>query len=173
MKSPVLIFLAVVAVLVLGSFYVVDERQTGILLQFGRVVETDIQPGLHFKLPLVQSAQRFDRRILLLNSQPQRYLTLDSREVSVDFFVTWRIAEVRSFYAATGGDVDQARQRLLPIVTDVVRNHVARRTSQVLTSGQFRHVGPMLARDANERARQLGVELLHVQLKHIDWPEDG
>src|SRR5690606_18776906 len=114
--------LAAAALLVATSVaFVVHEGQVAILLQFGRISQTEFKPGLHFKLPLVQQVLRFDRRILTLDSTPERYLTSEKKDVSVDFFVKWRIADPAKFYTAVGGDETRAQQRLGPIVREGLR----------------------------------------------------
>ena len=97
----------------LGSVFVVSEGQTGMVLNFGRVSRSDISPGLHFKWPLVETARVFDRRLQVLDSEPERYLTSERKDVSVDFFAVGMIQDVRAFYRATGGDESLAVQRLV------------------------------------------------------------
>ena len=94
--------------LLLGSVFVVSEGQTAIVLNLGKVVRTDIGPGLHFKWPLIESRIVFDRRLQVLSADPERYLTSEKKDVSVDFFALGRIENVRDFYRATG-NADDAR----------------------------------------------------------------
>ena len=96
--------------LLLGSVFVVSEGQAAIVLNLGKVVRTDIGPGLHFKLPLIESARVFDRRLQVLSAEPERYLTSEKKDVSVDFFAIGKIENVRDFYRATGGDESIAAQ---------------------------------------------------------------
>ena len=114
--------------LLLGSVFVVSEGQAAIVLNLGKVVRTDIGPGLHFKLPLIESARVFDRRLQVLSAEPERYLTSEKKDVSVDFFAIGKIENVRDFYRATGGDESIAAQRLAPIIKDALRNEINART---------------------------------------------
>jgi membrane protease subunit HflC len=173
MRPSILIAVAVVALLLFGSMYRIEESHVGIRFQFGRVVETDIQPGLHFKIPLIQNVLSFDRRILSLDSQPERYLTFEKKDVNVDFFVKWRIADVRTFYTATGGIEAQALQRLRPIITEVIRNEIAQRTLQAVVSGERRDLAQRFVDVGNQRVAALGVEIVDVRIKRIDLPEDS
>lgn len=173
MRPSILIVVAVVALLLFGSMYRIEESHVGIRFQFGRVVETDIQPGLHFKIPLIQNVLSFDRRILSLDSQPERYLTFEKKDVNVDFFVKWRIADVRTFYTATGGIEAQALQRLRPIITEVIRNEIAQRTLQAVVSGERRDLAQRFVDVGNQRVAALGVEIVDVRIKRIDLPEDS
>jgi modulator of FtsH protease HflC len=107
--------IAVLLVLIgYNSMFIVQEGETALVLQFGRIVRTGDQPGLHFKLPLVQQVMTFDNRILTLDAQPERYFTSEKKSVNVDFYVKWRIADNAAFYRATAGDELQAANRLTP-----------------------------------------------------------
>jgi membrane protease subunit HflC len=170
-----LVFAAIVALLAaMGSVYVVNESQTAIVLNLGRVVRSDIQPGLHFKWPLVEEVRKFDQRILSLDDQPERYLTSEKKDVSVDFFVKWRIKDVATYYrAASGGNEDVARQRLTPIVKNALRNEINQRTLQeVVSAGRAELSGSFLAA-VNRSAESLGVEVVDVRIKRINLPEDS
>ncbi len=118
-------FAAVIAfvliLLGLNSMFVVREGHSALVLQFGRIVQTDYQPGLHFKLPVLQQVIHFDKRILSLDAPPERYFTSEKKSVNVDFYVKWRIVDNAMYYRATGGDQLQAEQRLTPIVKDALR----------------------------------------------------
>ena len=110
-RFTVIIFAVIAALLAaMGSIYVVNESQTAIVLNLGRVVRADIQPGLHFKWPLVEEVRKFDQRILSLDDQPERYLTSEKKDVSVDFFVKWRIQDVATYYRAASGGSEEAKE---------------------------------------------------------------
>ncbi len=170
---PVVIVLALIAVLLGMSVFVVRESQVAILSQFGRVVKSDIQPGLHFKLPFVQTALVFDRRILTLDSQPERYLTSEKKDVNVDFFVKWRIKDVLRFYQTTNGDERQALARLNPIVTEAIRNEFNQRTLQDVVSGERANLAQRFVEVANRGTESLGIEVVDVRIKRLDLPEDS
>ena len=127
MKAFIPVLAIAGAFLLMDSVYQVQESQVAVRFQIGRVIESDIQPGIHFKLPLVQNVLKFDRRILSLPGQPERYLTSEKKDVNVDFFVKWRIADVRRFYQATGGVEQTAEQRLMQIVKEAIRNEINQR----------------------------------------------
>jgi len=158
----------------MGSVFVVSEGQTAIVLNLGRVVRADLEPGLHFKWPLVEEARKFDQRILTLDDAPERYLTSEKKDVSVDFFVKWRISDVATFYrAAGGGDIGIAGQRLTPIVKNALRNEINQRTLQeVVSAGRAELSGTLLAQ-VNAAAASIGVEVLDVRIKRINLPEDS
>ena len=103
-QMSILIGLVVLLAIVSNSLYVVNERERAVLLKFGEVVSTDIQPGLHFKIPVVNDVRRFEARLITLDSSPQRYLTAEKKALIVDSFVKWRVADAGKYYTATGGD---------------------------------------------------------------------
>ena len=175
MKFPTAwIALAVAAVLaLLGSIYVVNEGQTAIVLNLGRVVRSDIGPGLHFKWPLVESARVFDRRLQVLDAEPERYLTSERKDVSVDFFAVGRIDDVRAFYRATGGNEEIAITRLAPIIKDSLRNEINARTLAQVVSGDRAEIVDRQLGAINKGASTLGVKIVDLRIKKIDLPTDS
>ena len=105
MRSSIWIAVVVAALLaLLGSVYVVREDQTAMVLNLGKVVRSDIKPGLHFKVPVVETVRVFDRRFQVLDTAPARYFTAEQKDVSVDFFAVGYISNVGDYFRATGGD---------------------------------------------------------------------
>jgi modulator of FtsH protease HflC len=156
-----------------GSIFVVREGQTAIVLNLGKVVRSDIGPGLRFKWPLVESARIFDARLLVLPAEPERYLTSERKDVSVDFFAVGQIQDGRAFYRATAGDELAAIDRLAPIIKDALRNEVNARTlSQVVSGDRSKIVDAQLAA-INKGAATLGVKIVDLRIKQIDLPTDS
>lgn len=173
-RLPFLIAGAVIALLLLlGSVYRIDESQTGIVLNLGRIVRSGLAPGLHFKWPIVEQVRVFDRRILTLDAQPERYLTSEKRDVSVDFFVKWRISDVTAYYRATSGVEETAIQRLTPIVKDALRNEINQRTLQEVVAGGRTDVAARQLKTINEGAKTLGISVVDVRIKSIELPADS
>ena len=172
---PLIIVLAVVALLgAMGSVYVVSESQTAIVLNLGKVVRSGIKPGLHFKLPLVEEVRKFDRRILTLDDAPERYLTSEKKDVSVDFFVKWRIEDVSTFYrAASGGNEEAAKLRLTPIIKDALRNQINRLSLQEVVSGGRVDLTARLLTETKAGAATLGISIVDIRIKRINLPEDS
>jgi membrane protease subunit HflC len=174
MKYAAWIPLAVAALLaLLGSVYVVNEGHTAIVLNLGRVARTDVGPGLHFKWPLVESARVYDRRLQVLDAEPERYLTSEKKDVSVDFFAIGLISNVRTFYRATGGDESIAVQRLAPIIKDSLRNEINSRTLQQVVSGDRNEMVARQLDAINKGAATLGVKIVDIRIKRIDLPTGG
>jgi len=172
MKNAAVLLVLFAVLLLTSTIFVVREDQVGVLFQLGRIVKTDIEPGVHFKLPLVQDARTFDRRIMTLDSQPERYLTSEKKDVNVDFFAKWRIVEVGRYYTTTSGDELQAMQRLNPIIKEALRNQINQRTLQETVSDARSSMTEALVRTANEGTRSLGIEVVDVRIKRIDLPEE-
>ncbi|HEX4854592.1 protease modulator HflC [Arenimonas sp.] len=170
-----IVLLAAAALLAaMGSVFVVNESQTAIVLNLGRVVRADLEPGLHFKWPLVEEVRRFDQRILSLDDAPERYLTSEKKDVSVDFFVKWKIADVATYYrAANGGNEDAARQRLTPIVKNALRNEINQRTLQEVVSAGRAELSGSFLEVVNRGAKSLGIEVVDVRIKRINLPDDS
>ncbi|PKM06100.1 MAG: protease modulator HflC [Gammaproteobacteria bacterium HGW-Gammaproteobacteria-4] len=171
MKAFIPVVAALLVFLALGSVYQVQESQVAVRFQVGRVVESNIKPGLHFKIPFVQTVLKVDQRILNLDSQPERYLTSEKKDVNVDFFVKWRVSDVLRFYQA--GNETAALQRLRPIVTEAIRNEISQRTLQEVVGGERTNLAERFVEVSNVAAKSLGVEVVDVRIKRIDLPEDG
>ncbi len=170
-----LLILGVVAVVAaMGSMFIVNESQTAIVLNLGKIVRSNLQPGLHFKVPMVEEVRRFDRRILSLDDAPERYLTAEKKDVEIDFFVKWRISNVTTFYrAASGGDEEAAKARLTPIVKNALRNEINQLSlAAVVASGRSDLTGRLL-KNINVGASTLGIEVLDVRIKKINLPQDS
>lgn len=127
---------AVLALLLLnGTVYTIKQTERGVLLRFGEVVEANLQPGLHFKLPLVHEVRRFDGRTQVADAEGTEYLTRENKFLIVDAYVMWRIDDVRKFYTATGGDPRKAELLLLTRVRDGLKNKVTELTVHEFVSG--------------------------------------
>lgn len=172
MKIATAIIAVIIVVLGLNSMFVVREGQSAILLQFGRIERSDFTPGLYFKMPFVQNVVHFDKRILTLDAQPEAYFTAEKKSVNVDFYVKWRIADNAKFYQATSGIIDQARQRMSPIVKDALRFEVNARTLDDLISGGRKGITGRVRALADKATRKsLGIAVVDVRIKRIELPE--
>jgi membrane protease subunit HflC len=163
----------VAALLLLGSVFVVREGQTALVLNLGRVARTNLEPGLHFKIPLVETARVFDRRFYASDFSPERYLTSERKDVSVDFVAIGVISDVADFYRATGGNMDIANDRLAPIIKDSMRNEINARTLQQLVSGERAEIIANQLEGINKAAATLGMRVIDIRLKQIDLPTDS
>lgn len=168
-----LIIALVVIVVGWNSFFIVEQTQRGLVLQFGKVVRDDVEPGLHFKLPFVQEAKLFDGRLLTLDTTTQRYLTLEKKALMVDSFAKWRIANVQRYYTATSGLRSIAEERLSRQLESGLRNEVARRTLHEVVAGERDQLMADITAGLNDSARrELGIEVVDVRVKGMDLPRE-
>jgi membrane protease subunit HflC len=167
-------FLAVIVVLLgANSVFVVSEGQSALLLQFGRIVGHDYRPGIHFKMPFVQQALRFDQRVLGLDAQPERYFTSEKKSVIVDFYVKWRINDVGKYYVASTGSELQANLLLSPKIKDALRFEFNAKPLQEIIAGSRNDITQHVRDQANKTTRDsLGIDVVDVRIKRIDLPEE-
>ncbi len=165
------VLIALIALLAM-SLFTVDETQTAIRFQLGEIVEANYKPGLHWKWPLINNIRKFDRRLQTLDTEPERFLTAEKKNVIVDSFAMWRIEDVRLFYTTVGGDAAQANVRLDQIVKDSLRSEFSKRTIQEVVSGDRDQIMETLSRLLKEQATYLGIAAVDVRIKRIDLPAD-
>lgn len=168
-----LIGLFVALLVASSSLFVVKETERAIMLQFGEVVQFDIQPGLHAKVPFVNTVRVFDARVLTLDARPQRYLTLEKKALIVDSFVKWRIFNVADFYTATSGDEFTAAKLLASRVDTGLRNQFGERTLTEVVSGERDDLMSELLIELNQVVKSdMGIEVVDVRVKRIDLPQE-
>lgn len=172
MNRAYLVAIAIIAVLVSMSLFVVDERERAIKLQLGRVERADYEPGLHFKWPVVENIVKFDARVQTLDTDPQLYLTVEKKNVIVDSFVKWRVQDPKIFYTSTGGDLQRANDRLGVVVLKRLRDEFGKRTIFQVVSGERGEIMQQLKISAQDQADRLGLEIVDVRVKRVDLPQD-
>ncbi|HEX7338641.1 MAG TPA: protease modulator HflC [Rhodanobacteraceae bacterium] len=166
-----LIVVVVVVILAFNGMYTVSEGSSAILLQYGKIEQSNIKPGLHFKIPFMQQVAYFDTRIQTLDAEPESYFTKEKKSVDVDFYVKWRIDNLVKYYESTAGDIRQARQRLSPIVKDALRFQVNSLTLQDLISEGRKASRKHVIEQANQAAEDLGIQVVDMRIKQIELPE--
>ena len=173
-SSIIISALSLIAVIIISqSIYVVSEIERAVKLRFGEIVEFDVQPGLHFKWPIVNSVKYFDGRILTLDAVPQRYLTSEKKALMVDSFIKWRIKDVAKYFTTTGGDEERAKRLLSQRVDTGLRNEFGVRTVKEVVSGERDQLMNSLATSLDIIAQQeLGVEVIDLRVKKIDLPSE-
>ncbi|WP_089847295.1 protease modulator HflC [Halomonas saccharevitans] len=165
--------LAAIAWLASNSLYVVDETERAVKLRFGEIIEEDIQPGLHVKVPITQTVRTFDTRVLTLDTDPSRYLTLEQKAVIVDSYVQWQVINPTRYYEATSGDELQAVRLIQPRVDESLRNEFGRLNLQQIISEKRDDLMTGPTEELNALMRdELGVAILDIRVKRIDLPED-
>ena len=165
----VLIVLVVAAVVLAMSVYTIDQRRAAIKFQLGEVVAVQTQPGLYFKVPLLQDVKYFDTRIQTLDSRDaERFLTSENKNVLVDSFVKWRVIDVRQYYVSVRGDSLAAEARIAQTINDALRAEFAKRTVHDVVSGEREKIMSTVADRVDKDVRNIGVEVVDVRLKRVD-----
>ncbi|EHQ51118.1 HflC protein [Ectothiorhodospira sp. PHS-1] len=154
------------------STFTVDERDRVIVFSLGEIKRTDLDPGLHFKFPIVNNVRKFDARIMTLDIPPDRFLTSEAKNVIVDFYAKWRIDDVGQFFRATRGDERNAQDRMAQILRDGMRNEFARYTLDQVVSGERITIMGAVREQALDTARELGVTLVDVRIRRMDLPDE-
>lgn len=163
---------ALAAVLIYASAFTVNQWEVALKLRLGEIVRTDYEPGLHWKVPMINTVKTFDARILTLNAQPQRFLTIEKKDVIVDSFAKWRISNVAQFYRSTGGSPDKTSSLLSERINTSLRNEFGKRTIKEVVSGERAEIMALLTKDIDAKGAELGVEILDIRIKQIDLPPE-
>lgn len=175
MYSKMMLLFAVIltAFLSVFSIYQVQQWERAILFEFGEIKRSDYGPGLHFKMPWIQSVEKFDTRLLNLDQEPQRFMTSEKKEVIVDYFAKWRISDVEQFYRATsGGDITYANNLLAQRINSAIRDEFGRNTVQQVVAGDRNDLLSLVVGNTARLPEEMGITMMDVQIKAINLPEE-
>ena len=153
------------------SLFTVDEREKAILFQFGEIIKADYEPGLYVKIPFINNVRKFDSRILTIDNRPERFLTQEKKDLIVDSYVKWRITDVVQYFKTTQGDELVAGRLLYENINNGLRDEFGKRTIQEVISGDRTQIMNLMTQQASERASSLGIEVVDVRVKKVDYPE--
>jgi modulator of FtsH protease HflC len=171
-RLAILVLAGLVLVALGLSAFTVNERELAIKLQVGQVVQAQYEPGLHFKVPVFQTVAKFPNRILTISDQPERIFTKERLALQVDYFVKWRIVDAVRYYTSTGGSQQFATSRLSEIVRDAIVTEMGRRTVQEAISLERAELMRDMLAAASRTAEGIGVDLVDVRLKQVEFPPD-
>ncbi len=172
-NKPIIVLLLVglLALFASSSLYVVSETQKAVKLQFGKMATADIEPGLHFRIPLYEEVKIFDSRVQTLDSAPEDFLNAEKKPMTVDSYAKWRIIDVEKFYTSTSGDNRRAEQLLSQRISEGLRNEFALRTLEEVVASERDTMTDNLKVDLNDISQgQLGIEIIDVRVKKIELP---
>ena len=171
--TTILVTLALLVIVANSCLFVVKETEKAVQLRFGRIVEADLKPGLHVKLPLADDVRYFDARILTIDAPSESFITVENKRLIADSYAKWRIRDVEAYYKATGGDERAAEVRIARRINDGLRNQFGVRTLHEVVSGERDQLMINITAELNKTAREaLGVEVVDVRVKRIDLPPD-
>lgn len=163
---------------ILTCLFTVYETERGIILRLGKLQMADgenpvvLMPGLHWKLPLLDSVRMFDTRIQTIEIKSSRIVTKEKKDVIVDVFVKWRINNFSEFFKRTGGNIGKAEQLIRQKIIDGVRAEFGLRTIQQVVSGERQELMEGMLKEANISASHLGVSIVDTRINRIDLPAE-
>jgi membrane protease subunit HflC len=168
-KFPSVVIIGLVFVIIGLSAFTVNERQLAIKLRVGEVVAAHYEPGLHFKIPVIETVRKFPSRILKIDDAPQRVFTLERTAMTVDYFVKWQIVDELSFYTSTGGIQEVAMNRLREIIKNSIVTEFGKRTIVEAISVEREELMRDMLANAMETAQGLGVRLVDFRVKQVEF----
>ncbi len=172
-RNSILLLIALAVMLASNSLFVIKETERAVMLKFGEVVQIDIPPGLHVKIPFVNNVRKFEGRMLTVDSQPERFFTKEQKALIVDSYAKFRVLDTAKYYTATNGEEARAVGLLAQRINNGLRNQVAKRTvSQVVSGERDQLMRDLMAALSDVVTVELGVELVDVRVKQIDLPPD-
>ena len=155
------------------SAYTVDQRQAAIKFRLGEVVAIQKEPGLYFRLPMLETVRLYDTRIQTLDTKDaERIQTMEKNNVLVDSYVKYRIVDVKQFFVSTGGDLQKAEIRLAQSVNNDLRDEFSKRTLSEVISGERNKIMEDLRSKSDIDARSIGIEVMDVRLKRVDLAQE-
>lgn len=176
MKPTVSLTLAVLLIVLIAlsmSVFVVDQRQTAIVLRLGTIAQVVESPGLQFKIPILDSVRYFDKRILTIDApEPERYQTSEKKNVLVDSFVKWRIVDVRQYFIAVQGNEAAAVNRLSQTINSALRSEFGSRTVNDVIAGERQKITELVRERADKDGRAIGIEVVDVRIKRVDYTQE-
>ena len=166
------VLLLVVGVVLSMSTFIVHEREVAIKFKLGEIVESDYQPGIYFQIPIINNVQKFDSRILTMDTPSERFLTAEKKNVIVNSFAKWRIVDPKTFYTATAGDERQAIARMASIINNELKGQIASKNMREVISGERASIMQEVTDNAGVKIQDLGIELIDVRVKKVELPEN-
>jgi len=167
-----LIVAGLVALVIGMSAFTVNERELAIKLQVGEVVGENYEPGLYFKIPIIQTVVKFPKRILTTSNEADRIFTADRQALQVDVFVKWRISDTVKFYTSTSGRLSVGNERLAEIIQNSVVTEFGKRTVQEAISTERAELMQDMLLAAGATAEGLGIEVVDVRVMQVEFPDD-
>lgn len=174
MRIVAIIVLALLALAGADSVFVVREGHAAIVSQFGRIQQSAVGPGLHFKAPFLQQTDVYDTRAIVTESEPEHYQTTDGDLVQIGFYARWRIADPVAYYRASSAEELQATQQMTPLIRDALRSQVQAHSLSDLIAGDNGAIGTRLRTLVdNETRARLGIQMLDVGIERIEFPDES
>lgn len=171
-NSKVLFPFLLIVIVIYFSIFTVNQWQQAIVFKFREIYRSDNQPGIHFMIPLVNYAQKIEKRLLNLDQEPQRFLTKEKKDVIVDYYVKWRITDIEKFYTATRGNIVSANTLLEQRINRALRDEFGERTVQEVVAGERTQILNVVTSTTSNLTDELGISVIDVRTKRIDLPAE-
>lgn len=168
-RFAAIVIVGLIFVVIGLSAFTVNERELAIKLQVGKIVQSSYEPGLHFKIPLIQTVRKFPKRILNIDDAPQRVFTLDRTAMTVDYFVKWSIADEKVYYTSTGGSQAVAMERLREIIKNSIVTEFGKRSIKEAISVEREELMRDMLSTATDTAKGIGVKLVDFRVKQVEF----
>ena len=172
MKFIIAIFVFVLVSIGSASFFTVNETEKALMFQWGKIVRSDFNPGFHMKIPFMNNVRKFDARIQSFDARPQRYLTLEKKNVIVDSFIQWKIDDVEKYYTSMRGNVGNAEDRISTIISEGLLAEFGKRNMHEVISGERKEIMDKINISANKIISEFGITIVDVRIKRIELPPD-
>lgn len=176
MKSENVLMSVAIAIAMVGLFFAscvftVKEWERGLKFRFGEFSGEEIQPGLNFKLPLMNTIEKYDVRIQTMDRNPENFITVDKEELLVDSFVKWKISDLQKFYKTVRTPIG-AEKRLEQKINNSLKEQIAQRTITDIVAGDRVEVMRIVQKAIDDEADSIGVEVVDVRLKRVDLADE-
>ena len=173
MLLRILMLVILASIVAYFSLFRVQQYEQAIVFKFKEIHRSDSEPGLHYMLPVVNTVKKFETRLLNLDQEPQRFLTVEKKDVIVDYYAKWVISDVEKFYVATrGGDVQYATGLLGQRINRALRDEFGKRTVQQVVAGERGEILEVVEATTDQLQAELGITVVDVRTKRIDLPEE-
>ena len=166
-----IVFIALIAAALAISLFTVDETEQAIVFQLGKFIKEVKQPGLHFKIPLIQAVHRFEARVLEYDAEEKPIITQDKKHLDIDNYARWKIIDPLKFYK-TARNVSGAQSLLDDIVFSEIREELARHDLTEIVSVNRQQIMDKVAEQCNQKAGEYGIQVIDVRIKRADLPEE-
>ena len=167
-----LVFVVVGVSLARTAVFTVDEREHAVKFRFGEIVKADYEPGLHFKIPFVNTIEKYPDRVLTYGESQERFLTGEKKNLIVDYFITWKITDPGQYFRSARGDELFAQQRLSAIIREGIKAEFSRRTVVEVVSAERSEIMAQMLVQAKLRAPELGIEVVDVRVMRIELSDE-
>jgi membrane protease subunit HflC len=163
--------IAIIAAIFVASLFIVDETEQAIVTQFGKFAREIKQPGLHFKIPLIQAVHKFEAGIMEYDAAKTKIITDDKKYLGIYNSTRWKIVDLLKYYQTVGNEYG-AQIRLDDIVISEMREELARHTLTEIVSGNREQIMDKVAALCNQKARDYGIQVIDVRIKQADLPQE-